>query len=391
MRNILLFGLMASLTLAIAETGVADESGVHKFDAAAISTRKLFEKPSSQGEYRIPGILALEDGTVLAFCADRKGRGDFGHDTTTVLRRSTDGGRTWGPIREIAARSGADIHSGPVVYDQQTDRVFKFCRFWPAAKDGKNITDSKTHEEMSRLGWIDHVQISDDHGATWTEPKMVNMDFPPAVHSAATGNGVHGIQLADGRLLIQGGYSERQGGRLLRRCCVFASDDHGETWRRITDINTADINVIREFVMAEKQDGGVYYNIRSTKGWRAIFEGGDLHGDDELRDVQCHAGLAVWRRANGNPRWFFSHPNPIGVARQENFGRRRQRLVLRISEDQGKTWPREIVIHDSAAAYSDAAVLTDGTVLVLFENGDTIGNPYQRISLATIHMDAAQD
>jgi sialidase-1 len=360
-------------------------------DAEVVSTQTLFEKPASQGEYRIPGLLALENGTVLAFCANRKGRGDFGHDTTTVMRRSIDGGNTWGPIRVIAARPGADIHSGPVVYDRDKERLFKFCRYWPAANDAKKITDSKTYDEMAELGWIDHVQISDDDGKTWTEPRAIRMDFPPEVFSAATGNGIHGIQLANGRLLIQGGYSERDGGRLLRRCCVFASDDAGGHWRRITDIDTADINVIREFVMAEKQDGGVYYNIRSTQGWRAVFEDENLRSDDELRDVACHAGLAVWRRPGGDPRWFFTHPNPTGEVRGENLSRRRQRLVLRISEDEGKTWLREILIHGGPAAYSDVAVLPDGTVLVLFENGTAVGSPYQRISFARVASKIARE
>jgi sialidase-1 len=354
--------------------------------AEAVSVQSLFEKPPSQGEYRIPGILALEDGTVLAFCGDRKGRGDFGHDTTTVLRRSTDGGRPWGPLRVIAARSGADIHSGPVVYDEQTDRIFKFCRFWPAARDAKKITDATPYEEMVERGWIDHVQVSDDHGASWTDPEPIRMDFPAGVYTAATGNGVHGIQLDDGRLLIQGGYSERRDGRLLRRCCIFASDDHGERWRRSFDMDTADIRVIREFVMAEKQNGEIYCNVRSTNGWRVIFEGGKRYNDDELRDVQCHAGLAVWQRPDGTPRWFFSHPDPIDEARQENFSRRRQRLVLRVSEDEGETWHREIVVHEKAAAYSDVAVLPDGTVLVIFENGDAIGRPYQRVSVARVRF-----
>ena len=170
--NVLILPMM--LAMVCSELPAANSS-----DAEGVLTDVLFEKPASQGEYRIPGVLALEDGTVLAFCADRKGRGDFGHDTTTVLRRSTDGGKTWGPIREIAARPGADIHSGPVVYDRDTNRPFKFCRYWPAAKDAKKTTDSKTYSEMAELGWVGHVQISDDQGETWTASKPVRMDFRP--------------------------------------------------------------------------------------------------------------------------------------------------------------------------------------------------------------------
>ena len=347
---------------------------------SSVVTQVLFEKPKSEGEYRIPGMIALKDGTILAFCADRKGRGDFGHDTTTVIRRSTDGGKTWDAIREITAKSGADIHSGPVVQDRDTGRVFKFCRFWPATKEAKAFTNTKSYSEMVELGWIDHFQTSDDSGKTWSDPQPMRMDFPDHVVSAATGNGIHGIQLEDGRLLIQGGYSERRNEKLLRRCCVFASDDRGENWKRILDIDTAKIGTIREFTLAETEDGKFVCNIRSKQNWRAIFDGGRLRNDDELGDIECHAGLAVGPDGD----WYFTQPNPVDENRKLPFNERRQRLTLRISPDQGQTWPREILIHDKAAAYSDVAVLPDRTVLVLFENGDRIGDCYQRISLARI-------
>lgn len=48
------------------------------------------------GEYRIPSLLLTRRGTLLAFCAHRKSVGDFGHESDVVLRRSCDGGRTWG-------------------------------------------------------------------------------------------------------------------------------------------------------------------------------------------------------------------------------------------------------------------------------------------------------
>ena len=46
--------------------------------------------------YRIPSLIVAPKGTVLAFCEGRKnGRGDTG-DIDLVLKRSTDGGKTWG-------------------------------------------------------------------------------------------------------------------------------------------------------------------------------------------------------------------------------------------------------------------------------------------------------
>jgi len=348
----------------------------------AISTQVLFEKPKAEGEFRIPGILLLQDGTLLAFCADRKGQGDFGHDTTNVVRRSTDGGRTWSPIQEMAAKPGADIHSGPAVQDRRSGRIFKFMRYWPADPEAKKFTNTKTYQEMVELGWIDHLQTSDDSGLTWTEPQPIEFVFPEGVVSAATGNGVHGIQLRNGRLLIQAGYQVREGNQLIRWNCVFTSDDEGKTWQHDLDFSTAEIDSIREFLMAERKNGDLVFNVRSKLGWRRIVKNGVAANSEELGDIVCHAGLAV-----RGCQWFFSHPNPVGKARQKSFGGRRQRMCLRISKDEGRTWPQEIQVHAGAAAYSDVAILGDGTALVLFENGDRIGDCYQRISLSRIGME----
>src|SRR5207237_8370987 len=54
--------------------------------------------------YRIPGVVVTTKGTVLAYCeARRDARSDWG-EIEVHLRRSTDGGRTWEPARQIAHR-----------------------------------------------------------------------------------------------------------------------------------------------------------------------------------------------------------------------------------------------------------------------------------------------
>src|SRR5207302_1117359 len=51
--------------------------------------------------FRIPALLVTPKGTLLAFCEGRKtSRADHG-DVTLVLKRSTDGGKTWGPLQLV--------------------------------------------------------------------------------------------------------------------------------------------------------------------------------------------------------------------------------------------------------------------------------------------------
>jgi sialidase-1 len=46
------------------------------------------------GFYRIPGIVVTAKGTVLVYCEARRTRGDWA-PMDILLRRSTDGGKTW--------------------------------------------------------------------------------------------------------------------------------------------------------------------------------------------------------------------------------------------------------------------------------------------------------
>ncbi len=47
----------------------------------------------------------------------------------------------------------------------------------------------------------------------------------------------------------------------------------------------------------------------------------------------------------------------------------RRNLPLRLSLDEGRTWPHARVLNEGLAGYSDMAVTKEGKVLCVFENG----------------------
>jgi sialidase-1 len=53
---------------------------------------------------------------------------------------------------------------------------------------------------------------------------------------------------------------------------------------------------------------------------------------------------------------------------------------MKVSEDQGKTWNVNRVLHAGPAAYSTLVELRDGSVAVLYECGET--SPYSKITFA---------
>ena len=60
-----------------------------------IETSVVFRKGEYYG-YRIPSVVVSKKGTVLAFCERRVGLHDHAQNDM-VLKRSSDGGRTWSP------------------------------------------------------------------------------------------------------------------------------------------------------------------------------------------------------------------------------------------------------------------------------------------------------
>ena len=62
--------------------------------------------------YRIPALIATTKGTVLAFAEGRKDSGsDQGH-TTSSMRRSLDGGKTWTPCK-LSKNDGTNALNNP--------------------------------------------------------------------------------------------------------------------------------------------------------------------------------------------------------------------------------------------------------------------------------------
>ena len=47
----------------------------------------------------------------------------------------------------------------------------------------------------------------------------------------------------------------------------------------------------------------------------------------------------------------------------------RKNLTLRVSQDDGRSWPESRVLNEGLAGYSDLAIAKNGNILCLFENG----------------------
>lgn len=86
--------------------------------------------------------------------------------------------------------------------------------------------------------------------------------------------------------------------------------------------------------------------------------------DRALAEPVCFGSLVRLpaQQAGGKERILFVNPdNPKG--------RERRNLTVKMSEDDGQTWPVSKVIEPGTSGYADLAVGSDGTIFCLFERG----------------------
>ena len=66
---------------------------------------------------RIPAVLVTKAGTVLAFAEGRAAHADQANNKL-ILKRSRDGGRTWGAV-QLVADDGANTLNNPTVVEER--------------------------------------------------------------------------------------------------------------------------------------------------------------------------------------------------------------------------------------------------------------------------------
>jgi Neuraminidase (sialidase) len=240
--------------------------------------------------YRIPGIVVTQKGTVLAYCEARKSAsGDWG-TIDILMRRSTDGGRTWSPVRKIVLPP-KKVQKNPVAIAQNIGKPGEVTVNNPVA-----IVDHKTGI-IHFLYCIEYARCyymrSDDDGLTFSKSVDITPTFD-AFRSEydwkvlATGPG-HGIQLDNGRLLVPVWLSTGTGGHAHRPSCVSTifSDDQGKTWQRgEIVVGHPPLKNPSETVAVQLVDGRVMLNIRheSTPHFRAVaFSNDGVSGWSKLK------------------------------------------------------------------------------------------------------------
>lgn len=359
------------------------------------ATNIAADRTSANFFYRIPALAHLGDGVVLASWDARPGSAaDSPNPNSIIQRRSTDNGRTWSDLEIIAAgKAGAGQfgYSDPsYVVDHESGTVFAFFVY---SKDQGFGGSAWGNDDANRQVISAAVIQSDDQGVTWSEPRLIT-DVAKAANGT-TANGVYtpvagdvkgffatsgeGIQLKygehAGRLIQQyaGVVMQPSGQTAIQSYSVY-SDDNGATWERGAYVGTG----MDENKVVELSDGTVMLNSRDSANGRMrkvalSTDGGQTYGpvtsDAELPDPTNNASITRLHpdAAQGSAdarKLLFTNSNNGANANRVNG-------AVRLSCDDGQTWPGLRQINTGSFGYSTATAIGDGRIGVLWEGNYT--------------------
>lgn len=349
-----------------------------KEDAVVKAPHIFVGKTEGYHTFRIPAIVKTKAGTLLAFCEGRKVSGSDTGDINLVLRRSTDGGNTWGSLITVWDDKNNTCGNPSPVVDPVTGRVHLLMT-WNYSTDGKAAGDFNKPGATVDTRRVFYT-YSDDDGKTWTTPEEITSSTKKEDWGWYATGPCHGIILNGaahkGRIVIPCDHNVIGGSGYSH---VIYSDDSGKTWHIGGEVKGGN-----ESCVAELPDGRIIITCRVGSGHRMLAyssDGGETFtkgvDNKNLPDPRCQASiLEVTYQSKGA----LIHSNCADSKSRVN-------MMIKGSVDNGETWRTGQLVWDKNTAYSDMVMIDDNTIGLFYENGET--SSYQRISFERVPLNFA--
>lgn len=330
--------------------------------------------------YRIPALLQTKRGTLIAVVdARRDSARDLPAHISLVMRRSFDNGHTWTPPRTLVQPPVGGAGDASLLLEHETGRVWCFFSYGPP---GIGFTTGKAGARTGPATFQIHATHSDDDGQSWSQPEDLTPQIKNPAWGAAFVTSGTNMETSKGRFLLP--LVVRYGGNVVSARNAY-SDDYGETWHVGHPLGTG----TDESHAVELKDGTILQNFRDgqTRLVGLSRNGGitveNLHPDPVLIEPGCNAGFA---RDTHSGKHVLIFTNPASHVREE--------MTVRLSFDNGRTWPRSRVLFKGRAAYSSTISLEDGTIAVLYERGTATSTDeitFARFNLEWVRQTADSD
>lgn len=333
-------------------------------------------------QYRIPALAVSSRGTLLAAYDGRPNLDDLPSPIDLLLRRSTDGGATWGSQQVVRTGTGLEGFGDPsLLVDAATGRIFMFHAAGTLAGFFEAVEGTEPADEVQHVD----VSVSDDDGLTWEHRRLTAQLKRPGITGifAASGTGVridageHAGRLVQPMVLLDRGE--------ITAAAAY-SDDHGETWT----LGAAVGGGTNESAIAALPDGSLLLHSRGTPcrlASRSTDGGATWSGVEQVAGLPDPSDNGSLLALAGAVSSSGTASSPGGLLVTSNLDpEMRRNTAVSLSFDGGATWPHQQVICEGSSGYSCAAVLPDGRIGVLYER-----EGYSEIVFTAVDLPRIQD
>lgn len=312
--------------------------------------------------WRIPALLCLDDGTLLAVNDKRKySYRDLPEDIDIVFRRSSDRGRTWSEPQTLVEGKGYKQGYGDAALVQCANGDV-LCLF----VGGNGLWASSVSDPQRS-----YLCRSTDRGLTWSEPEDItdllwgSQAANPLCrnYKASFFGSGNGLRLRKGEhagRVMFAAAMVRNNAQKLDNFVVY-SDDNGHTW------NVSDKAFVAgdEAKLMELGDGTVLISVRQSgpRGCNRSSDGGQSWGaQSSWPEMTANACNGDMLRLD-DTTLLHSLPNSMN----------RENVSLFTSNDEGRSWHSPKLLVEGPSVYSSLTLLPDGTVGCFVEKGPDSG------------------
>lgn len=347
-------------------------------------SNKLFSNGTYN--YRIPELLALPNGDLLAF-ADRRynGAGDLPNRIEVYVKKSTNNGTNWGAENRVTptSLSKSDGYGDTAaVLDRKTGNVIA------VVAHGQGFFQS-TSKDPIRIITI----RSRNNGESWEAP----IDITSQIYGAGCGDltrrnwqaafvtSGNGLQLRNGRLcfVLVVRETTQTTTKSIKNYLMY-SDDGGHKWKVSRGSPRNDNGGNEAKVVELNQDGHLLMNIRPNGApWvrylARSYDYGETWTEAKPQNDLPSSG------SNGDTIYYTSTLNGYDKNRLITLVDARPyknannggpgEPTFYISYDEGYTWSNKKQLYPKNAGYSSLAILKDGSIGILAELGNSWNGP----------------
>ena len=360
----------------------------------------VFPLQSGKNYYRIPTLIQLTNGDLLAF-ADKRigGIGDVNAaPIETVYKKSKDNGKTWSQEVRISPSTSDRFRSygdGAYCVDRKTGNIICLV-----VGDQGFLKSTPNNPIRTRLiigrnngsTWDDPIDITDQiYGANCKDPDRKNW------YGVFTTSG-NGVQLRNGRIMFVLNVRKSDKVSPLYNHVLY-TDDGGATWKvskgapdisknpsrggseaKIVELNDGTLLMairpegIYQRFLAKSTDNGETWGVAeprsdlpsSSSNGDIIYYTSKLNGWDKDRIITMFDSVPYTKATPpGSPKLYWSY-------------------------DEGKTW-KGFLIHSGNAGYSSLAILKDGSIGILAEIGGSWNGPIYFMRLNMKYITSGKD